>query len=129
MTNTTNNTTTKTTQREVFERMLTYSQVQADAEAVELINKKLDQLNKKRTSGVSEKVQAERAALMNEVAEALNTINRPVTVTELLSVSPLDNKYSNQRITAILNKMIGNGLVVRTIEKKRSYFSLVSAEK
>lgn len=89
------------------------------AHEVELLSKKSSK------SGNSKKV-AEQTGVMEEISVALGEFDKPVTVTELMTVLP----YSNQKISAMLKKMVEDyGTVVKTVEKKKAYFSLnTSAE-
>jgi hypothetical protein len=46
------------------------------------------------------------------------------TVTELQDSTPDLAVYSNQKLSAILRQMVLDGSVTKTIDKKKSYFSL-----
>ena len=63
---------------------------------------------------------------MTVIADALATCEKAVTVSELMKTSTFkDTDYSNQKLSAMLKKMVDNGTVTKTVEKKKSYFSLV----
>lgn len=86
------------------------------AHEVELLTKKSNK------SGNSKK-EKEQAGVMEEIEVALGEFAKPVTVTELMTVLP----YSNQKISAMLKKMVEDfGTVVKTVEKKKAYFSLAT---
>lgn len=70
----------------------------------------------------------EIAESMNVVFSALVTIGKPVTVTELIKGSPELAEFSNQKVSAMLKKLVDQGTVVKTPEKKVSYFSVVAKE-
>ena len=46
------------------------------------------------------------------------------TVTDLIKGVPGLADYSNQRVSALLRQMIEANTVVKTIDKRKSYFSL-----
>ena len=46
------------------------------------------------------------------------------TVSELMAGTPDLAGYSNQRLSALLRQLVLDGSVVKTVDKKKSYFSL-----
>ena len=77
-------------------------------------------LERKSSKSATTKTQLENEKLMAKLKEALAEIGKPATVTELMPLVEL----SNQKISALLRIMKERGEVVKTIEKKKSYFSL-----
>lgn len=74
---------------------------------------------------------AEHQAIADEIILVLSTeetIINGMTVSEMQKASETLARYSNQKLSAILRKMIDNGTVVKTIDKKKSYFSLATDE-
>ena len=49
-------------------------------------------------------------------------LDKPVTVTEIVVL--MDNKYSTQKISAMLAQMQKEETVVKTVEGKKSLFSV-----
>ena len=60
---------------------------------------------------------------MDSIANILSDGSKK-TVTELMAA--FDNKYTNQKITALIRKMKEDGTVVRTVDSRVAYFSLAS---
>ena len=56
--------------------------------------------------------------------EALVTVAKPVTVTELQEANEDMANYSNQKLSALLRMLVNAGRIVKTIDKKKSYFSV-----
>ena len=55
----------------------------------------------------------------------MSKFNEPVTVTELITIGEgLPEGLTNQKVSALLRKMIEAGRVVKTIEGKRAVFAL-----
>ena len=57
----------------------------------------------------------------------LATLGRKVTVTEMLNASAelVAELKTNQKASAVLKRLVDKGEVVKTVEKKVSYFSMV----
>ena len=92
---------------------------------VELLEKKNSAKSSKPT-----KTQLANEGLKDAIIATLAVIDKPVTITEMQKFNPelaTDEKgeaISNQRISALLRQLIDKGIVVRTTEKKKAYFSL-----
>lgn len=84
----------------------------------------------KRAGKRSEKKDTAQEQIKTEIASVLGLVGKPVTVTEILAQGVLGVDVSAQRVSAMLKKMVEvDGTVVKTIDKKKSYFSLaVKAE-
>lgn len=126
MANTSNETkVVKVTKKERFTQLLAIKEVSANAELVKFINHELELLEKKSGSKKQTETQKANEMLMKVIADALATCEKAVTVSELMKTETFkDTDYSNQKLSAMLKKMVDNGTVVRTVEKKKSYFSL-----
>lgn len=126
MTNTTT-TTTKMTKAMYFEAIraiVEASEAENKQGAIEFINHELELLGRKRSSSANTKAKAENAALKESIVSALVEVARPVTITELQKENEEMGNYSNQKLSALLRSMVEEGRVVKTIEKKKSYFSV-----
>jgi predicted transcriptional regulator len=53
------------------------------------------------------------------------TPNRLYTVTEIQKEVAECAELSNQRVSALLRQMVADGVVIRTEDKRKAYFSLV----
>ena len=68
--------------------------------------------------------QKANVGIMETIVEGLTEMENPVTVTELISgYAPLEG-FTNQKISALLRKLVEAGRVVKTIEKKKTYFAV-----
>lgn len=85
-------------------------------------------LEKKSSKSKPSKTQKENEGIMQEIVSVLATLDTPVTVTELMKADERMAVYSNQKLSALLKKLVDNGTVKKTVEKKKSYFFLVSEE-
>lgn len=102
--------------------------VKDNNEMKEFIEHEIELLDKKKASG-SKKAQANKDAntkLAAELYNALAEFDKPVTISEFQKESDYDvATLSNQKISSLLRTLIADGLVVRTEEKKKAYFSVV----
>ena len=109
----------KKTKREFFGEIKEI--VKGNAELVAFIDHELELLDKK-TSAKSTKVNTEQVELMDKIIDALNEIGRSVTISELQKENAEMAEYSNQKLSAMLKKLVDNKQVTKMIEKKKSYF-------
>ena len=109
----------KKTKREFFGEIREI--VKENTELVEFIDHELELLDKK-TSAKSTKVNTEQVELMEKIVSALNEIGRSVTISELQKENAEMAEYSNQKLSAMLKKLVDNKQVTKMIDKKKSYF-------
>ena len=109
----------KKTKREFFGEIREI--VKENTELVAFIDHELELLDKK-TSAKSTKVNTEQVELMKKIVDALNEIGRSVTISELQKENAEMAEYSNQKLSAMLKKLVDNKQVTKMIDKKKSYF-------
>ena len=95
-----------------------------EVELIEFLDRQIELLSRK--TSVKTKTQKENEVLIEKVYEALATVENPVTVTELQAVEGMGD-FSNQKLSALLKKLVDAGRITKTTDKKKSYFS-VNAE-
>ena len=86
------------------------------------IDHEIEMLDKKSSSKKPTANQIENEKFKEIILETLTEQCKPMTVTEILTVSNIG--ITNQRASAILRQMVENGDVIKTIEKRKSYFSV-----
>ena len=102
-------------------------------EALVKLSDMADKLAEKRStpSKADKEKSAEHKAIADEIILVLSTeetVTNGMTVSEMQKASEMLAGYSNQKISAILRKMIESETVVKTVDKKKSYFSLATDE-
>ena len=115
------------TKREMYVAIMNLNDVASNAEMVDFLQHQIDLLDSRK--GGSSKPTAKQIA--NEgIKEIILTVlaesETPMRVKDMLADDRLA-EYSSSKITALLRQLLpetGTGQVVRTIEKKVSYFSL-----
>lgn len=110
----------KKTKRDLF--LEVREVVAGNEELVAFVDHELELLDKK-TSTKSTKVNEEQVALMEKIVNALNEIGRSVTISELQKENAEMAEYSNQKLSAMLKKLVDNKQVTKMVDKKKSYFT------
>ena len=103
------------------------------SEAVVKLSGMAEKLAEKRStpSKADKEKSAEHKAIADEIILVLSTeetVTNGMTISEMQKASDNLAKYTNQKISAILRKMVEIGTIVKTIDKKKSYFSLATDE-
>lgn len=108
---------TKKTQREMFTEIIAKLNEETDKEYIEFLEGRIAQLNKK--SGSKAKTDETQEEVKTMILEALTTADKPMRNKEI-AVLPefLAKGYSAQKIQAQITKLVHDGLVIRTEEKK-----------
>ena len=109
----------KKTKRDLF--LEVREVVAGNEELVAFVDHELELLDKK-ASTKSTKVNDEQVALMEKIVNALNEIGRSVTISELQKENAEMAEYSNQKLSAMLKKLVDNKQVTKMVDKKKSYF-------
>ena len=110
----------KKTKRDLF--LEVREVVAGNEELVAFVDHELELLNRK-ASTKSTKVNDEQIALMEKIVNALNEIGRSVTISELQKENAEMAEYSNQKLSAMLKKLVDNKQVTKIVDKKKSYFT------
>ena len=103
------------------------------SEAVVKLSGMAEKLAEKRStpSKADKEKSAEHKAIADEIILVLSTeetVTNGMTVSEMQKASEMLAGYSNQKISAILRKMVDGGTIVKTVDKKKSYFSIATDE-
>lgn len=95
-----------------------------EVELVAFIDHEIELLVKKSAKSGLTATQKANAEIMEKIVNALAVMDKPVTVTELQKGFAELDALSNQKMSALLKKLVDEGRVVKTIDKKKSLFSL-----
>lgn len=118
----------KVTKADNYKALLNLAEVAAHPDLVEFINHELALLAKKSTKRKPSKSQATSNTLRDIVLDVLYAADSAMTIAEIqeadsrLKIFNGEN-VSNQRIAAILTRLIGEGIVFKKVIKRRNYYS------
>ena len=116
----------KMTRVDMFNAIKAIPQVADNQEMVDFIDKQIAQLAKRKSA--ESKTQKENKALMEVVVDAMTVLDKPATATQIMKSDAYLSELSLPKVSALLKKLIEEGRVERTIEKKIALFSLVENE-
>jgi len=111
------------TKREMFNAIAEVAEVKANEEMVAFIKHEIELLDNRKSGKGLTKTQKENEKVKDLIYDVLADVGEKMTVTELISHEGLDG-FTNQKVSALLRQMVEKGLVVKTIEGKKAYFSV-----
>ena len=113
----------KITKRDRFNALLNIPAVQADPDMVAFIEHELELLAKKNSADKKPTAQqTANEAIKSAIIEGMED-NRLYTITDLQKSIPELAELSNQKVTALVRQLKDANLVVKTEDKRKSYFS------
>lgn len=110
------------TKKEMFATIATL--LADNTEVVEFCNHEIELLANRKTSKTPTKTQKANEGIMDTIERDLAEFEAPVTVTELIAGGEGLEGLTNQKVSALLRKMVEAGRVVKTIEGKKAKFAL-----
>ena len=120
--------TKKMTKKEMFAMVIEVvngADVKNKEEMLGFLNHEVELLEKKNSKSGLTKTQKENEVLVGQLELALAEFEKPVTITEFMKGSSHEvATLSNQKLTHLMGKLVQSGKAVKTVEKKKSYFSL-----
>lgn len=78
-------------------------------------------------SGAERKPTATQVAnegFKSAIIDFLRGADKPQTVTDILKGVAALNGFSNQKVSALMTQLVNGGMVVKTTDKRRSYFAI-----
>lgn len=94
------------------------------AEALDFIEREKALLDKKRASAKQSKTAKENEGVKETIKTALIEVATAVTITELQNACEELAEYSNQKLSALMNGMVKDGILKKEMVKKKAYFSI-----
>ena len=112
------------TKRMRFIEIIELAKENGREDIVEFVNHEIELLDKKASVKKPTKVQIENLELMEVITEVLTNLNKPLTISEMQEADEKLATLSNQKISALLTKLINSNKVVKTTDKRKSFFSI-----
>lgn len=117
----------KITKREVIGMMMKEEVVKANPTYVAYLENELALLDKKAQNKKATKTQEQNVGIKATILEVLATIGSG-TVTDIQNGNEELSALSNQKVSALVRQLVESGEVVKTVDKKKSIFSLAKSE-
>ena len=117
----------KITKREVIGMMMNEEVVKANPTYVAYLENELALLDKKAQNKKATKTQEQNVGIKATILKVLATIGSG-TVTDIQNGNEKLSALSNQKVSALVRQLVESGEVVKTVDKKKSIFSLAKSE-
>ena len=117
----------KITKREVIKMMMNEEVVKTNPTYVAYLENELALLDKKAQNKKATKTQEQNIGIKATILKVLATIGSG-TVTDIQNGNEELSALSNQKVSALVRQLVESGEVVKTIDKKKSIFSLAKSE-
>ena len=114
----------KLTKRDYFSQLREI--VKDNVELVNFIDHEIDLLNKKSNSKTPSNKQIANESIKENIINTLIELARPATITDIQNANAELAEKSNQKISALLTQLINAEIIVRTVDKKKAYFTVKS---
>ncbi len=119
--------TKKITKKDMFNEVIAIAESLDRQDIVDFAKHEIELLEKKASKSSQTKTQKENEVLLGQLELALAEFDRPVTISEFMKESSHEvATLSNQKLSALMKKLVDGGKVEKTVEKKKSYFALKS---
>ena len=117
----------KITKKEVIGMMMNEEVIKANPTYVAYLENELALLNKKAQNKKATKTQEQNVGIKATILKVLATIGSG-TVTDIQNGNEELSTLSNQKVSALVRQLVESGEVVKTVDKKKSIFSLTKSE-
>lgn len=115
------------TKKEMFNEVIALATENKREDIVNFAQHEIDLLNSKKSSNTMTATQKANEEIKVVILEELAKLNVPMTITDFLNASEKVNTLvngSNQKTSALMKQLVDNKAVVKTVDKKKSYFSV-----
>ena len=116
----------KLTKKEMFAQVYSVIENSNTTNKLDLlgfIDHELELLEKKSSKVTMTATQKANLEILDTIREVLTEKDEAVTISDLIKEKPL-NAYTNQKISALMKKLVDGGEVEKTSIKKISYFRI-----
>lgn len=120
----------RVTKRERFGEILGILKgMEGTEELVEFVNKEIETLGKRKSAKTA--TQKENEVLVEKLFDILAKNAEAMTATQVLEAAQaegVEGVNTNQKVSALLKKLVDAGRVVKVMDKKKAYFSVDANE-
>lgn len=110
----------KMTRKQMFEQIM--SNYPLDESEKAFIEKEIAKIDNKSASKKPTATQVANEEIKTKILDVMTDKSEKMTVSQV--VSAFDNAYTNQKLSALMNAMVDSGVLVKTSDKKVSYFEV-----
>ena len=114
---------TKITKRNYFEMVVALAEKEGRADLVQFAQHEIELLDNKKANKTATATQKANLEIKDKIVENLATASEPMTITELLETEGLKD-FTNQKLSALVSQLVKDGRVIRTMDKKKAFFTV-----
>ena len=118
----------KMTKLQIVTMMLANAEISANEIFKAYLENEKALLEKKASNRKATKTQTENVGIKATILTVLEDFNKPMTITDIQGANEDLKSLSNQKISALVKQLKDNGLVVKSVEKGKSLFSLAPTD-
>ena len=118
----------KMTKLQIVTMMLANAEISANEIFKAYLENEKALLEKKASNKKATKTQTENVSIKATILTVLEDFNKPMAITDIQSANEDLKALSNQKISALVKQLKDNGLVVKSVEKGKSLFSLAPTD-
>ena len=118
----------KMTKLQIVTMMLANAEISANEIFKAYLENEKALLEKKASNRKATKTQTENVGIKATILTVLEDFNKPMTITDIQGANEDLKALSNQKISALVKQLKDNGLVVKSVEKGKSLFSLAPTD-
>lgn len=112
----------KKTKKVIFNELLEI--VKGNEELENFINHEIELLDKKSNSKTPSKTQVANESIKNTILNVLINGAKAMTISDIQTQNTELAELSNQKISALLTQLVNEQKIVRTVDKKKAYFTV-----
>ena len=114
----------RATKRDMFNDVIAIATELGRTDLVEFANHEIELLNKRAERNTLTKTQKENLELVENIYNIIVELTKPVTIADIQAASDLTANLSNQKISALLKKLVDAKRVVKVVEKGKAIYSI-----
>jgi hypothetical protein len=110
----------KMTRKQMFEQIM--SKYALDEVDKAFIEKEISKIDNKATNKKPTATQVENEKIKEDILKVMTANGEKMTVGQMEGA--FDKAYTNQKLSALMNAMVKDGVLIKTSDKKVSYFEV-----
>ena len=112
----------KRTKRTNYEDIIEIASELGRVDLVEFAKHEIELLDKKKSSDVKSKNQIANEGIMEIIVDTLQSLGKFATISEIQSANAQLGELSNQKMSALLKKLVDSEVIKKQVDKKKAYF-------
>ena len=115
---------TRKTQKDFYKELRDLAVTNERVDLIDFIDKKVEQLNRKTENKGLTATQKANIETMDVILDTLRAMDEKARISDLQDANKKLATLTNQKISALLKKLVDNNQVTKVIEKKIAYFKI-----